>query len=612
MGKNSGGVTDWHKQQHKKQLIKNKEARIAARDERVVQEKTVEDIRAEIRKLEHHNKNEQQRPHSVQSKLDRLKKELNLVIAKEEADKQQHELTFQQKKDAQKYETKNSFVPLVRPEVSIYYHPLLNPFGAPPPGHPHRYHRRGGGTTANLGEACSLQEQFLPPPPPPPPPPPRPMQLIEQKLPPPRNDSNQSPYRQIKSINSKQHPELRSARDAQPISTEKASIDPTQIPNLPPPSAAVARSKRNKLSCDIWASGEEIQYEEHVSSISLEGIVGTASMHTQWYYKDLSDTVQGPFTTDQMRQWNQAGYFPVTTRVSGSSDRGPWNVLKDVKQLKEQNSTTMSNVQPINMSLSVQDRIAALRNNHTTGTHNNDIDGSDDDMEATVQMRIAALKAAPLQDIISDEDDHHEQNRDVASKDQQNCLIISPNAPGVIDYNCNLSNAAVGSASEQSYETVESKRASIQINDGTEFKNDAESDSGFHNRLPPPPASENDAIAREKLLLYPIDDDYNVPYPVGDYATTIDNVDALTSYDEPYQYEYENENNGNEADLPVTGDYEDAIHEYFMYDNANNEETDLCTDGNSPKDSEETEQPKKRMKIDDAVVALVPSCIRKR
>ena len=610
MGKNSGGVTDWHKQQHKKQLIKNREARIAARDERVVQEKTVEDIRAEIRKVEHHHKNEQQRPHATQSKLDRLKKELKLVIAKEEADKQQRELTLQQKKDAQKYETKNHYVPLARPEVSIFYHPLMNPFGAPPPGQPHLYHRRGGGTTANLSDACSLDEQFLPPPPPP-----RPVQPIDQKQPPQRHDSHQFTYRQSNSIYSKKGPEVRPARDAQSISTEKASIDPMQLPNLPAPSAAVARSQRNKLSSDIWASNEEIQYEEQVSSISLEGIASTTSMYTQWYYKDLSDIVQGPFTTDQMRQWNQAGYFPIITRVSGSSDRGPWNVLKDVKQLKELNSTTTSNVQPINVSLSVQDRIAALRSNHTTGTHNNDNDGSDDDLEASVQMRIAALKAAPLQDVITDEDDHHEQNRDMASNDQQNGLTITPNASGIIDYNYNLDNSAVGSSSEQSYETEESKRTSVQVNDGTEFKNDTEKDSGFQNRLPPPPASENDAIEREKLLLYPIDDDHIVSYPVGDYATTIDNVPALTSYDEPYQYEYENEDSvylPNEADLPVTGDYEDAVHEYMMYDNANNEGTDLCDDGNSLKHRKETEQPKKRIKIDDAVVALVPSRIRKR
>lgn len=582
MGKNTGGVTDWHKQQHKKRLIKNKESRIAARDERVVQEKTVQDIRAEIRKIEQHHKNEQQRPHAIQSKLDRLKKELKLVTAKEEADKQQHELTLQQQKDTQKYETKNNFIPLARPEVSIYYDALMNPFGAPPPGQPRLYHRRGGGTTASLDEACSLQEQFLPPTPPPPPPPPRPSQTLQQhQRQPQKIDSRQNSNRQSKVVKSS-FTAAKSATVTQSISTEKASIDPSQLPDLPAPSAAVVRSKRNKLSTDIWASGEEIQYEETVSAVSLEGIASTVLIHTQWYYKDLSGATQGPFSTDEMRQWNRAGYFLTTTLVSGTNNDGPWKALKDIKQLREHDSATMaspgeSTIKEVTSS--VQDRIAALRGDESTLK-----DEYVDDEEASVHLRIAALKALSQQNVVVDDDDHVAQNITVSTTGQQN----------------------VGTASTVESQSENSKlgaNESIFINENAEFNDQMASDSGDHNPLPPPPpaASENDVILRENLLAYPVDDENVVPYPIDDYTNDLDSYEA-----DDYAYP------PNEEDIPVTGDYNYANDEYLVHELANYTEDGLSKEANSLSDDREVEQPKKRIKVDDAVVALVPSRVRKR
>ena len=49
-----------------------------------------------------------------------------------------------------------------KPEDSVYYHPVYNPFGHPPPGRPIMFHNTVGG-------ASGTQNIFIPPPPPPPP-----------------------------------------------------------------------------------------------------------------------------------------------------------------------------------------------------------------------------------------------------------------------------------------------------------------------------------------------------------------------------------------------------------------------------------------------------------
>ena len=66
-----------HRAQRKKQIQKNKEQRIKARDQRVVETKTVKDIQEEISKLRR-RKNLQV---AEQQKLQRLEKELRLVQA---------------------------------------------------------------------------------------------------------------------------------------------------------------------------------------------------------------------------------------------------------------------------------------------------------------------------------------------------------------------------------------------------------------------------------------------------------------------------------------------------------------------------------------------------
>jgi GYF domain/mRNA biogenesis factor/WW domain binding protein 11 len=442
MGKEdgSGGLTDWHRKQRKKQVAKNKVSRIAARDERVKDEKSVQEVKDEIRKLEKQYKNEEQRPHNIKSKLDRLTKELKIVEKVEE----------ERKKDAERNPNNSSFNPAIRPyyecaqhqrgpdlsnpAVSIYYDPVMNPYGAPPPGKPRLYHRRGGGVTMNLDEAGVPGEISVIPPPPPPihshygptannnsriPLPqhqhsvdtfhreggrsnqplvpsssslPIPQQYITSVHPPPPLPPPPPPPPRIshgKGL-TKEIPEISQQNRKNPgrdelFSRNGSKIDPSHAPTLPKPSAAVERSRSKKrLAADIWASTEEIEYEEIVSTTgrSLEGTAESTSsksrkdsMHYDqvqcWKYKDTSGNSQGPFEIDQMKQWIQAGFFPPHTLVqpirSGiqtTSSENEWIELHRVdvfhRSIKPSNGAPVERVDsPINHS--VQDRINMLR-----------------------------------------------------------------------------------------------------------------------------------------------------------------------------------------------------------------------------------------------------------
>ena len=314
-------------------------------------------------------------------------------------------------------------------------------------------------------------------------------------------------------------------------------------------------------------------------------------MHTQWYYKDMSGVIQGPYTTDQMLQWNQAGYFPISTLVSGGNNFGPWKALKDIKQLYEQNSVTSMKFSPTSdVSSSVQDRIAALRNSRDM--HNDDEDGIVDDVDVSLQMRIAALKAAPL--------------HSVATPD--------PHTSGKSYDSCNRATSTVGSEHDQNKAVATTTdRCDIKMNEKANVDSRITSESGDYNALLPslpPPASKNEAMVRENLLLYPVDDDDNVSYPIGDYTSNVENADD--TFENHYQLEYGAADNEahihDEDDIPVTGDYS----ENSLNENSDYPVTSFYDNGDSRSDSADVDQPKKRIKVDDAVVALVPSCIRKR
>jgi hypothetical protein len=397
-------VSDWHRKQRKKELQKNKAARIASRDEKVKAEKTEQMVMEEIRKLEKQHKNTETRPHAIQSKIDRLKKELKIVKESSAVSP-----TISQP-------TKPAFTPLARPELSVYYDPKLNPYGEPPPGKPRLFHRRNGGVTMNVEEA-GLSGDVIPPPPPPP------RREVSSRPP------AKHPFPEKKQQDRRQAPSRTSPESRQEMN-QKTIIDPSNLPALPKPSAAVNRSKR-KLQCDIWASNEEVEYEEAIGT-GLEGVVTVVDT---WWYLDTSQQVQGPFPLHQMKQWIQAGFFPSTTKVRSSDDE-PWKAIikHSVFQTILPESLQQQAAQESQRKSSVQDRIASLRQQseepvqiatyigvksderEEKGNYEEDVEEHAEDDDNSVQQRIAALRdesrqKATVNEASDDESDTSVQRR---------------------------------------------------------------------------------------------------------------------------------------------------------------------------------------------------------
>ncbi|KAI0830746.1 WW domain binding protein 11-domain-containing protein [Trametes gibbosa] len=149
-GKTANPADAFRKAQRKKELKKNKADRAKTRDFALVKKDT-RDIEDEIEKLE----SVSDPSASDKSRLAELKTELEKVNKKKEEYVKEHpeqrKLVFRSRKpaehrgetqadDSMKPKTRNLFKKngLPRhPERSIYYDPVYNPFGVPPPGQPY-------------------------------------------------------------------------------------------------------------------------------------------------------------------------------------------------------------------------------------------------------------------------------------------------------------------------------------------------------------------------------------------------------------------------------------------------------------------------------------------
>lgn len=704
--KNNGGVADWHKQQRKKQVQKNKEARISARDARVVQEKSSGHIRDEIRALERQYKNAEQRPHAIQSKLDRLQKELKLVTAAAKAAAIQNESSTTHNAAANSAAAAvNAFVPLENPAVSIYYDAVLNPYGAPPPGQPRLYHRRGGGRTWNLAEACAPHEQFLPPPPPPPPPPP---------LPPPQqgrqhqqqhgrqqqytNSSSQG-QRNPHAANSNQHrhhhqqhqprskpsvpppptlPVDDSVQKPSKPATKAENLSP-QLPALPPPSFSVQRCVQ-KSSFDIWASTEEEDYYEQQqvqhqleaeSSLLMEGARvapadkpscvrqqtstdNAATTHAaktndepegddtnksletrDWHYIDTSGTAQGPYSIDQMQSWIQAGFFPPSTRVAASSSVADgastrWTELGDVPELIGGGSNETG--------LLLQDRIASLRESQEQPL-------DEPHPQSTVENRIAALRRERL----LDEDSRQHQPTEDSHVAEEASEYEKVNDPDEAHSTVNARIAALragqvkvkGYSPNPSHEEMDVRRRIDTLRSSHRplvSAIDSNSDNSLLSTVPlppppPPPMMQEGASHHETYDVAPYslnDDEQVAPYTIVDesmnnHRTNEAETDAgeLSHYmypteelgDVPYPVDYEND----DGEYPVTGSYVDGLdtgypvtEAYDDYSEGEHLDNNNPTERSAERTATETGPPKKKLKVNKDIVALLPSHLHKR
>ena len=299
MARSQNPIDVHRRQQRKKELQKNKTTRIQARDERVKQTKSVAEVKDAIQKLE---KRKASLSHPEKQKLDRLYKELKLTKQAQEEKKSTQPLQQQKQQP---------LTELDDPRKSVYWDEMLNPYGAPPPGKPRLYHRRGGGVTMDMTEAIVPGEEGeivragVPPP-----------------QPPPRRDESQSYQQNRVSSHHEQQQQQKHNRvppppprqapppppppPPLPAKEEATKTSTTSVPSLPPPSKAVKRlaKKRRKLDADIWASTEEVEYHKKHDQMDLEG---TTNAEVLWWYRDSSNQVQGPFSSLQMQSWYQAG-----------------------------------------------------------------------------------------------------------------------------------------------------------------------------------------------------------------------------------------------------------------------------------------------------------------
>ena len=329
MAKSSNPLDDYKRKQRKKEKLKNKTKRITERDTKVAQTTSLSTVQSEIQNLT--QKQEHQNGHLDNKdtrKLERQRKELKIVIAAEEERKKQREELEKQEWEEEKkrMKTKEGVDELNQnkfqnAKASIYYDPIMNPFGAPPPGRPMMYHRRGGGKTMDVNEAfvpyelrdesddksvdlgieekikdegigngsdqvmderekqggVELEDIPLQPPPPPPPPPPRPQHFHINNHQPPRDYNQYAPPPPLPKV-----PLPRAPPPPPPLPSSKPP--PMQIgpPSLPEPSDSVKRllrqqaknkkSKKADLMADIWASQDEINYEGGALEGAVENI----------------------------------------------------------------------------------------------------------------------------------------------------------------------------------------------------------------------------------------------------------------------------------------------------------------------------------------------------
>ncbi|KIY52008.1 hypothetical protein FISHEDRAFT_63980 [Fistulina hepatica ATCC 64428] len=142
-GKNLNPADAFRKEQRKKELKKNKAARQNAREFALVKKDTTE-LEEEIEKLDLSN--------SDNARLKELRAELAKINKKKEEYVQEHpeqrRLVYHPKKTASGSKPQEELILNKRnlfnkhglprhPERSIYYDPVMNPYGAPPPGMPY-------------------------------------------------------------------------------------------------------------------------------------------------------------------------------------------------------------------------------------------------------------------------------------------------------------------------------------------------------------------------------------------------------------------------------------------------------------------------------------------
>jgi hypothetical protein len=598
-------VLSYHKQQRQKEIKKNKAKRIAERDAKVAESASLHDIQTQIHKLE--KQKDYQNGHLDNKdvrKLERLQKELKIVKASEEERKKKAEekakLDWEQEKkrmaskegveewNAQKFQ---------KAKASVYYDAVMNPFGAPPPGKPMMYHKRGGGTTMNMKEASIPQhlrsgeeddtdeEDSY-----------EPSSYVRQQGVPKQECHREKTFQRIESkrdvpppVPSKTPPVPPPPPPPIPSPQIPAQSAETKTregpPVLPTPSESVQRlnkkSKNKKaLNADIWASTDELLYDG-----DLEGIHEQKDKQELQYpnrkkrktsadderfdplcpadegYSDYRSSEQIKRSTTGKKKKDVEGetskcswhYIDQVGNIQGpfsSEQMSGWRQVgffPDNTMVRNGNGTEFVEISTIDLmtgdllhaenepSQSIEDRIAALKAEHLETVVDKEGGGVDD--------RIAALKAELKPPVESSK----EHDQEEARLEENQYLVHGP--------------AIANNEAVPSYPVMDTKE---EYN----YEYPVQEDDGEIQSVP-----------------YPVD----IDYPVDEFYP-----DTNAAY-APYP--------NADAAFHRNGD-EEEFAPYYYDSNFLKAEDDQVTD--------EVKAPKKVYTGDSAVVKMVPSNIRNR
>ncbi|EIW86936.1 hypothetical protein CONPUDRAFT_161566 [Coniophora puteana RWD-64-598 SS2] len=178
-GKSANPADAFRKAQRKKELKKNKTERAKTRDFALVKKDTKE-LEDDISKLEQSSNSSA----ADKARLSELKSELDKIMKKKEEYVKEHpeqrRLVYKTRRDEKSEADKEAPTPqkaarnvfnkrgLPRhPERSIYYDPVMNPFGVPPPGMPYVEKDLPPGTSKSDNESDEDEDIVMPEGPPP-------------------------------------------------------------------------------------------------------------------------------------------------------------------------------------------------------------------------------------------------------------------------------------------------------------------------------------------------------------------------------------------------------------------------------------------------------------
>ena len=96
-----------------------------------------------------------------------------------------------------------------------------------------------------------------------------------------------------------------------------ATVPPRVVPTRPD---LGKMSESLEISKDAPDAGSKWPAEEAAPEVIPAVEEATPMEERQWFYKDASGMVQGPFSSSVMSSWSRSGFFPADTLVRSEED----------------------------------------------------------------------------------------------------------------------------------------------------------------------------------------------------------------------------------------------------------------------------------------------------